>query len=385
VCGAKALPAAKHPLDVLRGNKNLPGWGASGVDHAQIIRIDEDASNLYSYPIAVFARLVAEDQSLQAVYGNDALRYTNAILQTAWALMPQIEQHTAGNFTEAYLTELQAYSTMPNATECLQAYKWMKLQMDSGKILPNDKPAYDRLGQQLDNCNNLSCVAGAPVAHNESGLYFMVLMELRRVLDSDFYRASAGQSNLAEISRKLFPALIAHHHRYFVNRLQVKADPRGERYYWHYQDDQPSCLKSRGDPENVEHGQLDMRYMGVLLSYRNWLNAHPPASDEPFPLDSAQLQHFANTFLEEIAPGPNLKGTVDGAPPTEDNNALCDGWINLAIVDPRVYQKCRQIAQQVIVGGCRRDCVDPSQACQPYLGIGIHSSLLMNKRFAGTH
>ena len=49
--------------------------------------------------------------SLRAKYGDDALRYTKAVLQTAWAFVPQLQIRNAGNLFDAYLTELEIYRT----------------------------------------------------------------------------------------------------------------------------------------------------------------------------------------------------------------------------------------------------------------------------------
>jgi hypothetical protein len=86
------------PIDELRGKGPLPAWGGFGIGTGGKNTIDEDASSLYAYPIAAFARIVAEDTSLHAAYGGDAVRYANAAMQTMWMIMPQVKYRQAGSF-----------------------------------------------------------------------------------------------------------------------------------------------------------------------------------------------------------------------------------------------------------------------------------------------
>src|SRR4029079_1337635 len=62
-------------------------WG-SGIIYTDYVSdggltpVDAVTSGVYAYGLAAFARLVAEDASLQADYGADAVRFANAALQT---------------------------------------------------------------------------------------------------------------------------------------------------------------------------------------------------------------------------------------------------------------------------------------------------------------
>ena len=386
-------PSPKRPIDYLRG-QNEPAWSGWMYDDSGYAWADEDVSNLYGYGIAAFARIVAEDQpintlaaggvvrpSLQAKYGDDALRYTNAVLQTAWVFVPQLQIRSAGNFFEAYLSQLDGYRTKPSASDIQIYYNIKKARFDSanadavhrGMTKPFGDDSYSRLSQQKSNYDNLACIAGAPLAHNESGLYAMMLMELWRVLDSDFYRQSYQQANIADLSRTLFPVLVSRLHRYFSDELQTVKDSNGDRFFWHYQDDQPACLnKGKLDAEDAEHGALDMRYIGVLWNTSQRLYAQAAAQGEPILLDKSQLGRFANTFLEEVDPGAHFNHFIDGTPSSDEgNDAQCDGWVNLAAANPKVYRVCREITLRVSQGAIP----------QPNLNIANHSALLVNKRF----
>jgi hypothetical protein len=233
------------------------------------------------------------------------------------------------------------------------------------------KDAYDRLNQQKSNYEHLSCIAGAPLAHNENGLYVMTLLELWRVLDSPFYRQSSQQASVADMSRSLFPILISRFHRYFVDGLQVRKDQMGERFFWHYQDDQPSCVNI--DPEETHHGALDMRYLGVLWASPQRLYAQAATQGEAIPIDGRQLERFANTFLEEIAPGEHFHADVNGTASSDASyDSECDGWVNLAAGNPKVYRVCHDITLRVA----------PGTGDQNNLNIANHSALLVNKRFS---
>jgi hypothetical protein len=421
-----ATPTPKKPVDFLRG-QNEPAWAGRMYDFVGPGWADEDASSLYGYGIAAFARIVAEDrpvnvlaarvnatagqrkavaganpagaqrkagpagnaaggnvlQPLRAKYGNDALRYANAVLQTAWVFMPQLQIRSVGNLFEGDLTQLEIYRTKPTASDIQNFYNIKKSMFEAanaqaagaGQPPPCPKACFDRLNQQKANFANLPCIAGAPLAHNENGLYVMMLMELWRVLDSDLYRKSSQQVSNADLSRSLFPILISRFHRYFVDRLQTRTDPNGDRFFWNYQDDQPSCIKLA--PEDTHHGALDMRYLGALLDGPESLYAQAAAAGEPIArLEGAQLQRFANTFLEKMAPGEHFNADINGTAASPDEgqwplDGECDGWVNLAAANPKVYRVCREMTLRV----------PPGALGQPNLNIANHSALLMNKRF----
>ena len=382
-CGYTAPFSAPKPADDFRG-KVMPGWGGVSPDVANFNFDPEVVASLYGHAMATFARIVAEDSTLQPVYGSDAIRYTNAVLQTAWAFMPQVVIQQVGNVFEGHLAQLDIYRTKPSQSDCEKAYNDTKASFDAanqqaaaaGNPPVYTQDAYKRLSQQETNCKNLSCVAGAPLAHNESGAYAMMLIEVWRVLDSAFYQQSGQQATNASLSRKLFPVLVSRFHRFIANRTHVVSDSRGDRFTWHYQDDQPSCVKLYA--EDVEHGAYDIRYLEELRASFDRINSAASAAGEPIPMDLTELDHFANTFLEEIAPGAHFNADVDGAAAKGDSNGLWeddadgDGWVALAFADPRVWGVCRDVTLQAI------------NDTQPYLSIGNHSGLLAAKGFSAS-
>jgi hypothetical protein len=118
-----------------------------------------------------------------------------------------------------------------------------------------------------------------------------------------------------------------------------------------------------------------MRYVELLRRDVGRLNAVSASVGEPIAFDHSHLQRFARTFLRQIAMGRrNFARDVAGRavkPPTPPDyyNGQCDGWVNLAIADSQVYRVCQSMSLRVANGA------------QPYLSVGNHSALLMNKRY----
>jgi len=364
-CNFSSPYAPPHPIDAFR-NRVMPAWGGLNPDHGCLNFVPEATSSLIGYAIATFARIVAEDPTLQPAYGNNAIRYANAALETAWAFMPQVTTNKVGSVSEAHLSQLDIYRTKPTQTQC---------DIPASKVPPNC--FFTNLSQEETNCKNQRVVAGAPLADNESLDYAMMLIELWRALDSPFYQQSNQQAANAAASRTLFPVLVSRFYRYFVNRTHVVSDSLGDRFTWHYQDDQPSSIKLY--PEDVSHGASDIRLVEVLRASFDRINAAATSGGEPIPMDLTQLDHFANTFLEEIAPGTNFNADVNGAaakpdPKTGqyDDDGDCDGWVDLSVADPRVWGICHDITLRVL------------NESQPYLTMGNHSALLATKAFSAS-
>jgi hypothetical protein len=341
-----------RPLDDFRGG-HVAAWGHATDYYAGLSGVDEGISSVFAYPMAAFARIVAEDPSLQDAYAATAVRYANAAAETMWALMPQMQYQAVGNAFEGYLAHPVAYAT--------------KLTNCNGN----------------HTCENLHDFAGAPMAHNENGAFMMVLIELWRVLDSPFYRQSAPQTADVQLARSLIPVVVSRYQRFFVNHLQTLTDTGNghPRFSWHHEDGIPHSVHV----EDIAHGALDMRYVDVLRRNFDRLNAVVASPSEPILLDNSILARFANTFLWKIAERPwsaglsNLAHDVNGGGRGPANNAECDGWAQLAAADPAVYQICREVTLRVLPA----DPIDPRdhRAGQYFLTIGAHSALLTSKQF----
>ena len=161
------------------------------------------------------------------------------------------------------------------------------------------------------------------------------------------------------------PVLVSRQQRFFVDHLWSQAyDPQA--VYWLYEPGLPSKLLQI---EDTSHGSYDMRYLELLRRDLARLAAATPS--EPISLDPSVLPRLAHTFLTEIASGIDLAATVTGgaADPADAHDSQCDGWINLAVSDVNVFYKCRDVTLRAVYG------------TQPYLTIGNHSALLMNKHY----
>jgi hypothetical protein len=361
-----------------------PAWG-SGILYADYVNdggltpVDSVTSGVYAYAIAAFARIVAEDPTLQADYGADAVRFANATLQTMWAFMPEFDTHQAGSYVEGTINRPAVF---PTAAQCTQAHDDAMDHVNRfGTTVPAERADLSsRIDTARSDCGKLGLYAGKPLAHNESGSLMMSFIELWRALDSDFYRRSPQRAPDADFARGLIPLVVTRHQRYFVNRLHVQNDAaQGERYWWQYNDDVPSP-----HPEDTAHGDLDMSYLNVLRHSFDRLNAKVAPAGEPIALDNAMMRRFANTFLEQIArpdeidSGGDLRSSIEGRPAADGkggpdyNDPLCDGWVNLAFVDATIYRLCARVSQRT----------DPTGVVQNYLTIANHSALLANKSFS---
>jgi hypothetical protein len=354
------LPAL--PLDEFRNKRGLPAWGGKSPNRGGLHAVVEVVSSVYAYPIAAFARMVAEDPALQALYGEHAVRYANATLDTVLTFMPQIRYRGAGNFLEAYLTHIEV---SPKLT--------LQRCQDAHAAALNDPDPYVRAaaGGMFNNCKTLLKLGGRPMSHNENLAFTMVLIELWRALDSPFYRQhpAARPVDAAPI-RTLIPLLVSRQQRYFANRLHSKSFGAGRQgAWWYHADELPPGVNHPA--EDTNHGALVMRYLALVDRDHDRLNVLPALVGEPIP--RVYWPALANTFLWGLAKGQNFTRDILGtkpANPPDRLNGECDGWVNAARIDARVYHKCREVSLRVVGGK------------QDYLSIVNHSALLANKRYS---
>src|SRR5262249_32854520 len=173
--------------------------------------VEDVVTAVYAYPIAAFARIVAEAPSLRAVYGNDAIDYANAIVQTVSFFLPQIRrQRRVGGFIESTMTHIDEYRFRPAEGDCVNAYD---------DAMGKDPQNAARWKDQQNDCKNLRAMAGSPLPHNVSFTFSMVLIELSRIFDTSFYWQSPKRSKDAERIRFFLPLLVSRQQRYFMNRI----------------------------------------------------------------------------------------------------------------------------------------------------------------------
>jgi hypothetical protein len=298
-------------------------------------------------------------------------------MEAMWVFIPQFDSWQVWNsWVDGTFKSL---SQFPTAAQCEQAQQLAKEHV----IRTSPQADQEWRIQDIDEvkrkyCDTAGDYAGKPLSHNHSLAVLMGLIELWRVLDSGFYRNSPARVSGAEFTHGLIPIIVARGQHYFFDSLQLIDAAQGQHYRWLYGDGVPDP----GDPdwEDTGHANLDMFYLNVLWQSLPRLNAEVPPG-EPIMLDNAIRQRFANTFVQQIARpqeidlGGNLRGNVNGDKPHDSApddifNHTWDGWVHLADANPTVFRMCLDV-------GLRTDA---KGYFQPYLTIGNHAALLVNKR-----
>ena len=290
-------------VDYERG-QTMAAWSGHAYDdyvqNGGLTPVDAVTSGVMAYPMAAFARLVAERPDLQATYGAAATASALHALQTFMAFYPDFRSTQVANGVEGTFYRPAIY---PTDAQCDRAHAFAVNTAKStftGTDAQSQKDLADLLSA-IDTdtnhvCKSLYKYANKPLAHNESSALMMMAIELWRALDSDWGQHAFASNLNASFARGTIATLAARHQRYFANRLSTQTDAaQGERYTWNYNDDVP-------DPgvEDSAHGDLDMQYVTVLQQALTRLNAGL-APAESVPLDTGMLRRFANSFLQEIA------------------------------------------------------------------------------------
>jgi hypothetical protein len=375
-----------RPIDQIRNQVGLPAWGGGLLDNYGLHSVLELTSSYYAYPIAAFARIVAEDPALQARYEckiiplepridvtvkcSDIIFYANSILQTVEVFLRQIQQHSVGNGVEAMLTNPKEYHVRPTKDDCKDA-KHQALAKEPGRK--------DRWKDEYRYCKENQPLAEKPMPHNINLLFSMVLIELSRVLASPFYQQSPRRASNAATLQDFFFVLISRQQRYFVNHLNPESlrdidACKNNNFCWYYDDHGVDGIPH--DSEDTDHGSMDMTYMRPFFRDIDRLSAAAERFNERFSLGFDQLQGFARTFVNTIAAntdvtGKNFKHNVTGATENnpENSNSRCEGWLELTRADWRVWNLCNYMSLRSVDGQ------------QPWLNVANHSALLANKQF----
>jgi hypothetical protein len=366
-----------HPLDEVRGVAGLAAWGGRSLNSANKHRVDEVVSSLYAYPIAAFARIVAEDSTLHASYGAEAMADADAALETVQVFLPQIRSRNVGSFIESHMIHHPNFATVLTASACTSAHAsdYAQVRAEFNGTVPADAEA--RMNQQKSNCIAAPRLAGHPLPHNEFNAFLMVLVELSRVLESPFYRQTSPQSASADWARTLLPLLASRGQRYFANRLQsVGTNPATARFRWNYMDDLPSGDSPERD--DASHASVSMGFIALLNRNFVRLNSLPIWDGKLIAFDATYLHRFANSVLHmtgatsQVPANVHMSDDVDGTTPTpaDKQDGTCHGFLGLTAGDSRVYQACHAMSLRLKNG------------TQPHLGVGAHSALLANKGVA---
>jgi len=359
----------RHPdrrSDDFRGGVS-PGWGEHGVNTGGLHTVGEVSSSILAYPIAAFARMVAERPTLHAAYGDSAIAYANAALQTAQLFLPQVKHWLNSGGRVAYLAQLESIRDRPSDADCQRAF-------DAAQYPDISAASISRFKTMRTNCQDLSRLAGLPFSHNENQAFMMLLIELWRVLGSEYYRLSPARATTAEAVRLQIPLIVGRYHRWFMQHVKSLSTGPVRFYYWNHAEERPAGVNT--NPEDTSHGDLDMIYLNIFRENYARLNAVTSDWNEPLPpLGSSELEKFANTFLLKIASGYHFAKYVTGRPadPADYYDGSCVGWVTLTVANRDVFSRCQTVAHRVVNGQ------------QPKLGIGNHAALLMSKQLLPGH
>ena len=93
----------------------MPAWDQRGVGSGYLHHASLEAAGVYCYPIAAFARIVAENPDLHANYESDAVAFANAVLQTVAAFSGELR---SGPDDSKYFAHPEQYLTLLTDAQC---------------------------------------------------------------------------------------------------------------------------------------------------------------------------------------------------------------------------------------------------------------------------
>ena len=351
------------PLDVVHDNRIMPAWGAFRHELNYGWASDPGMSALFTYPMAAFARRVAEHPDWFCIeYRQAAVSFTTAVLETY----------------EAFKVDMR----LPAPEDSRWAY-YVNVLDPEQKSLP----------------------------FNESLAPLRAMSEIAAAADSELYLATSPPSSRLDDARKQAPLLIAKSVAWFAslgNGLELE-DLNGTIgwHYWHYSARGGSGHRA---PENMSHASYTLGSLLILWQNRaiiDGLLARYGFSERVegvSALNSTMFTRIANTFLRRI--WYNDYNTTDvrnlltnrmdgpsGEPPSLGNdctptnectprngNWLGGGFVGLAQFDPWVWVRSRDSVFNPFLDALP-DCLyipslDHLNCVWPALGVGNHAALL---------
>ena len=437
-------PASR--MDGLRGGVVMPAWGHRSNEFGGYHTSTLDIAGVYAYPIAAFARIVAENPTLHATYGADARAATKDILEMLGAFRSELRDPylTAGG--ENPFVTPSGYGVLLTKSQCTQAYQVALQNLQAGWAATGYSKNYEdqyksdrqRFDKAYTECSEHHDAARYPLPHNQYQAFVMALIELSRALDTDLYMGPlpacqppvfvpetgffdetlhkyivspahwdypfCERSYVQGVARNVIPAIVAGATRYYRNRWLAQGLSSANPYFtWHYIDDNPSSVMLSHALDDLSHGALEMRYLGLVWSNIDRLNALLASSlygVDKIDLSAGDMWMLANTFLSVLvkentdANGlvhTHLASDLTGAlnSPIDAGDDLCDGWLNLAQFNSLVYNKCETTVLHLWdpsidpVDNNGQRVINPFaySTDQPHLFVGIHSALLALKQF----
>jgi hypothetical protein len=384
-------------FDPLRG-RVMPAWSEATVATAWHHTPSVLMAGLYSYPMAAVARLVGEDSvlasSLTPEQTAQVREMVPAVLETYDAFIAPVTGYDSEFVTQfnAQRNEYENYWRTPTTGSLWLSQAQAEYAATTGYQQWSARTGRT-LATELIEDGKRDCIiegrfAGYPIPHNQFHAFLLVLIELSRALDTEYYKAglSLTQRHHAEnMARQILPVFIARGQHYSQNHVRGECfvDDVAQCLVWNFMDfdglPTPSGV-SGTHVSDTGHANLDMSYIRVLWQNQPRLDALLAASEyAPEFIDSNARDRtlFANTFLRRVSRGDHLAENLNGdaASPLDYRDPACSGWVHLAEFDSRVFD------------ACARAVLAPSSASgrypgpQPFLGIASHAALLSAKRF----
>ena len=346
----------------------MPAWGfASLAETGGNWLAPVDMSSLFTYPMAAFARRVAEHPDWFCLgYRQDAIRFTTAVLDT---------------------------------------YNAYKLEGDMQLTDPRN-PAWS---------NYVDPLTGKPYSFNLSLLPLRGLVEVARAADSELYRGSLDASpTRLDNATKEAPRFIAESIKWFLEDSLEDEVLDGDGtpwYWWHYNSTDHGSDKRW--PEDLSHAQLTLGTLLHVWENRSVIDGllarygYPERVAGSTMLNSTLFTRIANTFLrrvwrydysglngdlltdridgpnspDEIWPTPEPFPTVgwdcDGQPCNANRSTT--GFLPLTPFDPWVWVRSRDSAYNLAISpppDCIWDHYAENSCHYRAVNVANHAALL---------
>ncbi len=315
--GAKAMVALDHQLFIVKKSELYKVYFKDGHWYRDVIsgrfaaQIHETA--MYSELILWYSRIVIEDPDLRKKYGAGALELAQGAMEAIHEFNTNLEK---------------SYYVIPE-----EVAPWSPKE------------------------------AGKPEPYNIAHLMLRALIELTKVIHSDYYQASSYSSVLDGTDyRKLAPKILADHQTYFKNNdWKYGADdtiiwPRYPDNWWYKND-------NKYVTDDVSHASVTIEYILKLYENQGFLNNLLAKSDSNnfIEVTLEDIKKIANTFLFNIERDINnnypgeikdifFNAHMDGSSPYVPymghwkRNGSITGWIQLSLGDKRVFEECAETA-----------------------------------------
>jgi hypothetical protein len=287
----------------------MPAWGFFTDNRDGQWNTDVYSSGFLSYPMAAFARRVADHPARYAKYQDDAIRFSTAVIETYQAFQEHGQEH------ELHLIEgdPHAYFNSP--------LRYGNLKCAGG-----------------GRCADYKKGAGKSIAFNENLSMMQALAECALAADSALYRGSADATqDRLRLATEEMPLVVAKNVAFFVDNLPPNFE---------WQSNPPDA--GRNTTEDLSHSGFLLGCLAVVLELQTGLNSllSRAGRAERIPLTTLLGTSVgigaATLFLRKIWHDDNtLGGNVTGKGPDPANNGGCAGFIPYAQFDQRVWRRSR--------------------------------------------